>query len=272
MGRLLSVVWMVIGIVLFAMISGSMASEFQEQKQAAGLSLNSVDDLVRAQQRVCSYDWMFYPGALLAGINEQYRVVGTSVAACGVAIQDGLADAVMMDSPMLKRYRKTQPWASKMIISDDLDSYFIATAVPEGGGARSDLAVGKVSPWMSEWAMTDEYREQLQIWFPSQADSSERDEDGYDYTIITPAAVMLALLIFQMLVLDKPEESEESVVVLDTAQDTVRASKEPNRSFRRVGRLKLASPALARWVRTIPSYGVTFEVRKKSRQVPSEFV
>jgi len=204
LGRLIAVIWMVLGIVVFSMISGSMAGDFTALKSASANDISSVGDLVFRGMRVCSYEWMFADGALLESVNSGNQVYGSTVADCGALIEQGLADSMVVDSPMMKNWRGKTMWAGSMKISADMDSYFIAPiiqAVGEGGGnhSTSDWLRQSLSPAIIDWSMSLHHRRRTEKWFPSSA-TAAASEETYDFSLIAPAAVLLGLIFVQGIV------------------------------------------------------------------------
>ena len=188
LGRLIAVIWMVLGIVVFSMISGSMAGDFTALKSASTRTISSVEDLLFRGIRVCSYDWMFSEGGLLEKVKHYNQVYGSTVADCGALIGQGLADSMVVDSPMMKSWRAKTSWAGSMKISPDLDTYFIAPLIPEGGGNHSNWLKQDLSPAIIDWTMSAHYRERIERWFPSSA-TAAASEESYDLSLIAPAAV-----------------------------------------------------------------------------------
>ena len=194
LGRLIAVIWMVLGIVVFSMISGSMAGDFTALKSAGMQEIDSVADLVYKRWRVCSYNWMFDEGGLLESVNIENQVFGSTVADCGISIEQGLADCMVLDSPLMKNWRSKSTWAGSMKISADLDSYFIAPIIQQGGGTHSEWLNEVLSSQILTWSMSHHYQRAMEKWFPSSATAAD-SEETYDYSLIFPA-ITLAVLIF----------------------------------------------------------------------------
>ena len=82
LGRIVAVIWMMIGIGMFSILAGIMSSNFTSIRNGV-VAYKSVGDLVAANVRACCYPSEFGSRGLLAQIPKANQVPGSSMAACG---------------------------------------------------------------------------------------------------------------------------------------------------------------------------------------------
>ena len=110
-GRLLTVVWMIVGVTLCSILSGHMATSFYERKNVAMKStISSAEDL--AGLRVCGYSNTFSNTWYMPTSVPFVAVVRENVQECGMLMQTNEVDVTVMESPTLGYWMRTNPWAA----------------------------------------------------------------------------------------------------------------------------------------------------------------
>jgi len=159
-GRVIALVYMVLGIALFAILSGHLAGDFLSNRQAvvAKTALADLKDL-----RVCGY-----PGVLnaqvFAGIAFT-QVPGGTMAECGAFLRVGEVDAVVYDTPVMLYWRSTDAWArqNNLVVGAPLMYQPIGLAFPEAhpGDRREEI-----NSHLIDFINSDAYLPLLGRWFP----------------------------------------------------------------------------------------------------------
>ena len=104
-GRIVAMVWMILGITLSAILTGHLAGSFL----SAGTA-NSAAREAMANQRVCGYPSTFDRWYVPSDISFT-PVIGQSVADCGTKMAAGLADVILMEQPTLSYWKSHDLWA-----------------------------------------------------------------------------------------------------------------------------------------------------------------
>ena len=144
MGRGLAVIWMILGVTLCSILTGHMATTFSERKAAATkATITSVEDL--AGRRVCGYhatfasSWWLPSGVARESITP---VVRENVAACGLLMQAGEVDVILMEKPMMDYWKRTDPWAvtADLVLGPPFATVPIGVIYSAADKTRSDVS------------------------------------------------------------------------------------------------------------------------------------
>ena len=129
LGRLFSMIWMIIGITMASILTGHMVSAFAEAQ--ANETIDRVGDLDGL--RVCSYASIFAMPALPPDLDIS-RVVAPNIARCGELMRSGQVDAIVMETPTMSYYVRHDAWArhAGLHLSPSIETVPISVMVPEG--------------------------------------------------------------------------------------------------------------------------------------------
>jgi hypothetical protein len=136
-GRIIAMLYMMIGLSLFSILSGFIASEFVAARESTG-GFNAVRDL--AGHRVCGYPPHVLNSALLSGVAFTH-VAGEVIEECGTMLQNEQVDAIVWDMPVLLYWRAHNAWAvrTNLRTSDPLNDQLVSLLVAEGGFGTPEL-------------------------------------------------------------------------------------------------------------------------------------
>ena len=195
-GRLIGTVWIVLGVVLFSILSGAMTTAFADIR-SSGDVLSTVPDLISANIRVCSYGWLFDEGELLETIPLRNQVKGLNMEDCAESLRHDPYAAIVIDSSIAKRWRAMNDRGA-IRISSDLNWYFISFMIPEASvdANLSQWAHATLSPAITDWTRTHHYSSRLERWFPEVGAGAGRPrkgsyDHGYDATLYGPAIALI---------------------------------------------------------------------------------
>lgn len=198
-GRIVAVLWMLVGIVMFSILAGIMSSNFSNIRNSV-VSYKSVGHLVAANVRVCSYASEFLSGGLLAQIPKVNQVPGSSMAACGEFMKQGITDVTVMDAPIAKYWRSVTPWAAGLSISDDINTYAIALMFPENGGVAGSYYMDLLKPAIMEFTGSTTAKDLASKWFPQGVDSGGANGDEHiKWDLVGPAIGLVACYVLVMI-------------------------------------------------------------------------
>jgi len=199
-GRVCAVMWMIIGLMLGSILVGSIAAEFSDIK-AGGKQLATVDDLVRGNYMVCSYNSQFQSGQNLAIIHPRNRVARATIAECGDWLDNGAisegegSKVIVMDSTTMKYWRSVTHWAREYVISGDLNTYLIGVAYPEGGGYLGRSLSDRINPAITDFLYSEEHPVLVERWFPGGALATSQAHEPIEWNMVAPAISLLAAYI-----------------------------------------------------------------------------
>ena len=190
-GRLLGLLWMVIGLVLSSILVGAMASTFQDIRTGVS-TLAGAPSLISADYTVCSYPTSFRAGEALANVPPRNRVERSSMAECAAWFQaaEGAKKAIVLDSVVMKHFRSITPWARQLVISSDINQYLVAVVYPEGGGQLGRSLSDRLNPAIVEFLASEKHAQLLGRWFPTEG-AERSDVESYEWTVIVPALVLI---------------------------------------------------------------------------------
>jgi len=142
LGRVLGIVWMIVGVSLGSILTGFISNRFIELKSEVG-GVNRISDLDGL--RVCSYPSVFDQHWL-----DDVRVtksVGSGMAACGALLEVGEVDAVIIERPIGAAWIKGSAWATDagLRLSEPIVFQAGSVVYPETGARRTLVIPGYVS-------------------------------------------------------------------------------------------------------------------------------
>jgi hypothetical protein len=108
-GRVLGIIWMVVGITMCGILTGHMATHFSNVIQFA---VKGIQELEFLDVKVCAYRGVFSSWYFPLSLGYEEAVVGTSVADCSEKLLRGEVDMVVVERPSLVWHQKTVGWDS----------------------------------------------------------------------------------------------------------------------------------------------------------------
>ena len=125
-GRVIAMIWMILGLFIFSVLSGHMSSRFVELQSVS--TINGVRDL--SGLRVCSYYGNFELAHYFPDSIEMQAVEADDVRACGELLRSGDVDAVVMEMGLMAYYARNDPWAVRLAGSRSYRPLGRPTATP----------------------------------------------------------------------------------------------------------------------------------------------
>ena len=129
-GKLLGIIWMIVGITMCGILTGHMASHFGEAID--GTSVQSISELDLTGVKVCGYSSIFSSWFFPSSLGYEQAIIGTNLEACGEKLQKGEVDIVVMERPNLIWYAKTGRWDSESVPVENLRISGSIAQVPAG--------------------------------------------------------------------------------------------------------------------------------------------
>jgi len=211
-GRVVGLLWMVIGLCLSAILIGSMSTTFNEVSQGTA-TINSVHALVEGDYKVCSYATSFASGEVLAAVPSPNRVEGSGMAECAAWFEAKTPTdkfAIVLDGPVMRHWRSITPWARGLIISDKINTYLVSVIYPEGVTTLSN----RLNPAIVDFYYSGEHASLSERWFPLSAGQGQ-SSSGLEWSVVGPAigAVLLYISVVALSIfLPKPDVAAVSIV------------------------------------------------------------
>jgi len=106
LGRVFAVVWMVLGLALSSILIGRMSATFDAE--TASVPFNSAEEL--AGKKVCSYASSLGRWYLPESVSY-LPVIGENIDECGLMLERGEVDAVVMEKQIMAYWMKSNVWA-----------------------------------------------------------------------------------------------------------------------------------------------------------------
>ena len=206
-GRLIAMVWMFFGVSMIAILTGNMATRFQELSKADAVT-GPADLLGR---RVCGY-----PSTFKQPWREGVRMVeveAASIIECGEMLRDGLVDVVVMDTPIMAYYRLTEEWCQDRVvkISSPFASPPVGLAFPEAGVAAAKGLVdyrNTINVELLDFFGTVNHKLMARKWFPETSEAGS--SDSLQLSMVIPAfAVILLYVVVQLARMCKHRKHEK---------------------------------------------------------------
>ena len=187
-GRMVAMVWMLLGLFLVSLFTGHMSSRFGELQQLG--VVESITDL--AGQRVCSYQGNFNAWYFPSYI-EIVPIEADNVEQCGRLMEQGLVDAVVMEKSFLNYWSRNDAWAlhNHVKISRDIGATPIGLMFAESSEAQAlnneiSLRLKEATDTKAFWSLQSE-------WFSGAKMQSHSFEDSVQWSLVIPALVMLGV-------------------------------------------------------------------------------
>jgi len=195
-GKLIAAIYMLVGIALFAILSGHLAAEFVSSRDLK--KLETVAEL--SGKRVCGY-----PTVLHSSLFEAVAIVkvsGLSMDSCGDLLKEGAVDAVIYDQPIMAYWRSQDTWAleSGLTISKGVANPPIGFLFPEAAQATS-VHVRLREELITMMREYNEYEMGRAKWFPEAIDANTSSREAIEWQLVAPCLVLLGLYIGLQLVL-----------------------------------------------------------------------
>ena len=182
-GRIVAMVWMILGITLSAILTGHLAGSFLSQ----GSALPSAPRVMQGK-RVCGYPSTFSHWYVPSSISFT-PIVGQSVADCGTMMQAGSVDVILMEQPTIQYWMRNDPWAQGQKIR-------VSTPINDGNPIPQGVLYPKNSPLREELDMQillGHESPQLQAiwhaWF--SASDAPTAESDLQLEVVVPALALL---------------------------------------------------------------------------------
>ena len=194
-GRLLAIIYMMIGLSCFSILSGFIASEFIAGRQESG-GITAVEELAGA--RVCGYPSVL-SSALFQGVAFA-TVAGETMEECGMLLKTGSVDAIVWDTPTMLYWRAQDVWAMTkgLRVTEPLDSLLVGIVVREGGFAN-DNRLATVHADLIDFIMSDAFESLKTTWFPTTTADHSSFEEPPDWPMIGVAIALASLYVLVQL-------------------------------------------------------------------------
>jgi len=204
LGRIVGIVWMIVGVALGSILTGFISNRFIELKSEVG-GVHRISDLDGL--RVCSYPSVFDQHWF-----DDVRViksVGGSIAACGAELEAGEVDAIIIERPIGAAWIHTSAWAQDAGLRLSKPIVFQAGSVvyPEAGARRTLLIGGHtsyveaVNAQIMGLVNTAEGIALEERWFPFPPDggpgggggADDELDEPFEWAVIGTAIVLVAI-------------------------------------------------------------------------------
>jgi len=226
-GRVIGLLWMVIGLCLSAILIGSMSTTFNELDITA--NIDNVLALVEGDFKVCSYATSFASGEILSAVPSPNRVEGSGMAECAAWFETRTPTdkfAIVLDGPVMRHWRSTTPWARELIISAKINTYLVTVIYPEEGGAAGRSLSDRLNPAIVDFYYGSTHAELSERWFPLSAGSG-KSSGSFEWPVVGPAIGLILLYITVMVLsvfLPKPDVAAVKIVSESTRNIVQRMS------------------------------------------------
>merc|ERR1719401_831448 len=188
-GRLLGILWMIVGITMCGILVGHMATHFSDAIQPA---VKGLQELNFSDMKVCGYGSVFSSGYFLPFLGYEEAVVAPDLAQCAEKLRRGEVDAVVAELPHLV-------WHQKTAARDGLHISAAVAQVPMG------VVFPKRSPLRDEVDLrllhlyeTPILRDAQSRWF---AAAPRGAEEAVQWGLVGPAAGLVAIYLLMMVAL-----------------------------------------------------------------------
>jgi ABC-type amino acid transport substrate-binding protein len=206
-GRFVSMIYMLVGLSLFSILSGFIASEFVHARSVSQ-GIKTVEGLTGL--RVCGYPSVL-ASPLFSGI-AFFPVEGLGMGECGAMLQNGEVDAIVWDVPTMLYWRGHNEWAvqSNLKIGEPLNDQLVGLAVREGGFAVPELAAFHAA--LVDFRSSIVFDQLRDKWFPKvrgDASDAQASDEPPDWVIICIAITLVALYATLQIVLFMHERAPQ---------------------------------------------------------------
>jgi len=223
-GKLLGMVWMLLGITMYGVLVGHQVTHFHDSLNDVSMRLQKSD---LSGVKVCGYRSVFSSWFLPPSLGYQ-PIIADNVEACGERLQRGEVDLVVAERPHLLWYKNAaaRTWdagevtAGSLRISDAVAGMPAGVAFPKNSTLRAELDLRLVR--LSE---TPVLREAQARWFAAAPNSNE---EHIQWNLVGPALgfVGLYLVLMGVLVAKKKNATMSSPDEVTTVPANV--TVEPN--------------------------------------------
>lgn len=184
LGRLVAMVWMLLGLFMFSVLSGHMSSRFVDL--SATKTVTSVRDLQGL--RVCSYYGYFSTWYFPEHV-EFTPIERNDVVECGAELEAGNVDAIVMDIPLMADFARMNTWAksAELSFSEPIASAPCGIVFAETANGRA--LNQEISPRLMEFRDTATYNTLVDQWLAPPTATFVQNTIRWD--LVTPILIVL---------------------------------------------------------------------------------
>ena len=223
-GKFIAVIWLFIGLFLYSILSGHMASTFSDIRDRK-IFYETVDDLISANVRICSYPSQFATTGRLGLIKTSKQVMRSDTVGCTDALMAGEVDVVVMDHFSLRNWLSTNPAAQKTYSIGQppslgtparINQYTVSIVYPEGTTAAGEAARpyrDLIDPVIGDFVREPLAETIRNKWAPKPPAVSGEEVEPLQWELIgtANAFIFVYLCIKFFLCVKKPENRQEMV-------------------------------------------------------------
>eukprot|EP01052_Picozoa_sp_SAG31_P038451 SAG31_NODE_5141_length_2718_cov_2.346315_1_plen_224_part_00 len=178
---------MLVGITMCSILTGHMATSFDESSSRMTASIKTTADL--AGLRVCGYASTFRSWYMPDSIGH-IPVVAQNVDECGELLRARAVDAILMEHTTLTYYWNTNNWAQSadLVASDVLAHMPLGVMYPEGSALRATLDERFIKLFETPSLRTFQQR-----WFSERRTVGASRMNEVQWELVIPTLIMLLL-------------------------------------------------------------------------------
>ena len=135
--------------------------------------------------------------------------------------------AIVLDAPIMKHFRSVTPWARKMVISADINTYLVTVVYPEGGGAMGRYLSDKLNPALVDFYYGGKHTEVSERWFPGGTSARDTTSE-LEWSVVGPAIGLILAYTAVMAIgifFPKPDVAAVTAMTASSSNLVRRASK-----------------------------------------------
>ena len=204
-GRVIGMVYFIVGIAMFAILLGHISVQFLTNR--AGASAKTTPTAL-AGERVCGNSHVL-DSVLFNGV-PIVKMPAATMYECGEMLKIGVIDAVVYDTPMLLYWRGTDAWAQQthLEIGHALSYPPVGVAFPE---KNLDHQLDTIKAELIDFVTSEVYPPLIDRWFPAKGISGPFGGEPLEWPVIGSAMGMVAgYLVLQVLLFSRAREKRRS--------------------------------------------------------------
>ena len=211
LGRLVALVWMILGITISCILTGHLADTFSQHRALS--RYNSVSDF--EGRRVCGYASTFESYYIPSTVTFT-QAVGNNMAQCGEMMAAGEVDVVVMEAPTMAYWISHNTWArtQSLVLSDALAKTPIGIIFQRGSPLRAVLD--------EQFLLADESSfivDAYNTWFGTVNERASGPVE-LEMQLVLPAAVLLGTYALIQIARMVPIQSRQRAVRPSVTSDT----------------------------------------------------
>ena len=178
---------------------------------------------------MCSFDWIFGDGEMLAAVQESNQVIGDSISACAARWAAGETDVIVQDSFTIKNWRVKRPPRASMLISKDLNQYLVSIMYPHRDSAAGQAARvyrDLIDPTILDINQEPLHEVLVQRWAPDLVNGGA-GEDDEPFQWETIGSALFTIILFLVLQLSNGYNKRRKRLKLAKEAKMVRTSSFP---------------------------------------------